>query len=83
MVKETIYPYELIGEKIEVVQSKNKSNFGMKGKVVNETKHTLKIETQGKIKTLMKENITFKIKSKGLIIEGKTINKRPEERLKG
>lgn len=77
------YPYELIGQEIEIISSKNKSNLRLKGKVVDETKHTIKITHQGKIKTLMKDNITFKLKKTNQTIEGKTIVKRPEERIKG
>ncbi len=75
------YPYELIGKKITIIKSKNKDNLKISGKIVDETKHTIKVSHQGKIKTLMKNNITFQIKD--LIIEGKTITKRPEERVKG
>ena len=75
------YPHELIGQEIEIIDSKNKSNLHLKGKVVDETKYTIKITFQGKTKTLMKDNIVFKLKDK--IIEGKTITKRPEERIKG
>ena len=78
-----IFPHELVGKEIEVVSSKNKQNLGLKGKVIDETKHTLKISHQGVNKTLLKGNVTFKIKSLNLTIEGKTIIKRPEERIKG
>ncbi len=78
-----VYPYELIGQEIEIIDSQNKSNLHLKGKIVDETKYTLKIIHQKKIKTLMKNNITFKIKKTNEIIEGKNITKRPEERIKG
>jgi len=97
-----IYPYELIGQEIEITNSKNKSNIGLKGKIVDETKYTIKIIKiphrflgcprressqsviqKGKTKTLMKNNITFKLKKTNKTIEGKTIVKRPEERIKG
>lgn len=78
-----VYSGELIGQEIEITDSKNKSNLRMEGKVVDETKQTIKIIHQGKTKTLIKNNITFKIKKTDKIIEGKKINKRPEERTKG
>jgi len=77
------YPHELIGQEIEILKSKNKDNLKLKGKIVDETKYTLKVSHRGKIKTLMKNNITFKIKNNNPPIEGKTITKRPEERIKG
>lgn len=81
MVKK-VYPYELIGQEMEVINSRNKSNLGLKGRIVDETKYTLKIEWQGKIKTLMKKNIKFKLKKTNKMIEGKIITKRSEERIK-
>ena len=83
MVKKKIFPYELIGEKIEILHSKNKSNLGIKGKVIDETKMTLKIKWGEKVKTLLKNNITFKIVRNDQIITGQEIMKRPEEEIKG
>jgi len=82
MVK-TIYLHELIGEKIEVVEASNPSNLGITGKIVDETKSTIKVDHKGKVKTLLKETITFKLIGKNQLINGKDIVKRPEERLKG
>ncbi|MFH1682397.1 MAG: ribonuclease P protein subunit [Candidatus Woesearchaeota archaeon] len=81
-MRKKIYPYELIGREIEVITSTNPSNLHLQGKVVDETKYTLKVIQGEKTKTLLKNNITFKIKKNNLIIEGKTITKRPEERIK-
>lgn len=78
-----VYPYELIGQEIEIIDSTNKSNLALKGKVIDETKYTLKISHQGKEKTLMKNNITFKLKKNAQLIKGKTLTQRPEERIKG
>ena len=77
------FPYELIGEELEVVNSTNKADLGIKGKVVDETKATLKVEQSDKIKTLLKNNITFKLVRTGQIIKGQEIAKRSEERLTG
>lgn len=82
MAKKT-YPYELIGQEMEVIQSSNKSHLGLQGKIIDETKNTLKILHQGKIKTLLKNNITFKLKKTSQLLEGKSLTKRPEERIKG
>ena len=81
--KIVVYPYELIGELIEIMESTNKANLGLSGKIVDETKSTLRIEQQGKIKTLLKKNIVFKLVRNNLLIDGKTITKRPEDRVKG
>ena len=83
MGKKETYPHELIGEKVKIVDSKNKSNVNIIGKVVDETKMTIKIDCLGKIKTLLKNNIQFMVVRNGQIVNGKEITKRPEERLKG
>lgn len=78
-----VYPREFIGQEIEILASKNKSNLGLEGKVVDETKYTIRILHQGKIKSLMKNNITFRLKKSSQVIAGKEIALRPEERIKG
>tara|TARA_Y100000310_G_C20031773_1_gene512145 strand:+ start:157 stop:408 length:252 start_codon:yes stop_codon:yes gene_type:complete len=83
MVKKPSYPYELIGEKIRIIEAKNKYNHKINGIIIDETKFTLKIEIQGKIKTLFKNSIVFKIERTGVVINGKEIVKRPEDRIKG
>ncbi len=78
-----VFPYELIGEEIEVIRSKNKSNQGIKGKITDETKSTIMVEHHGKVKRLFKTNITFRLLKSKEVIAGETIIKRPEERIKG
>ena len=57
MGKKKKFPYELVGEELEVVDSTNKADLGIKGKVVDETKATLKVEQGDKIKTLLKNTV--------------------------
>lgn len=83
MVSKKFFPHELIGEEIKVVDSTNKSDLGIAGKVIDETKMTLKIDQQGKIKTVLKSNITIKLFKTGELISGSIISKRPEDRIKG
>lgn len=71
---------EFIGSEIEVIDSKNKSLIGLKGKVINETKNTLTIKTKDSRKKIIKEQITIKINEK--VINGEKISIRPEERIK-
>lgn len=84
MVRKEIFPHELIGEEMEVVDSKNKSNIGIRGKIIDETRETIKVnQDNGKEVVLMKNIITFKLLSTGKIISGEQIARRPEDRLKG
>ena len=83
MTRKDIFRHELIGEEIEVVDSKNKSNLGIHGKIIDETKETIKIrQDNGTEVVLMKKIITFKLVKTGKVILGEQIAGRPEDRLK-
>jgi len=75
---------ELIGTKISVVDATNKSLIGLEGKVMDETRNTLLIESEHKEVTLIKEQITieFKYKNQKVRVNGKILVARPEDRLK-
>ncbi|MCL6500779.1 MAG: ribonuclease P protein subunit [Candidatus Pacearchaeota archaeon] len=51
----------LVGCRIKVVSAKNKALEGIEGRVIEETKNLLVIETKRGIKKLIKEQINFKI----------------------
>lgn len=79
-----MFPDELVGEEVEIVDSTNPESLGIKGKIVDETKQTIKIEKEdGKEIVLLKNSVTFKLARTGEVISGKDITKRPEDRLKG
>lgn len=83
MISKKVFPRELIGEEIQVVDSTNKSDLSITGKVVDETKMTLKVDQQGRIKTILKSNVAIKLLKTGELISGSIIGKRPEDRIKG
>ncbi len=76
--------HELIGLICEVIKAKNKDIIGLRGKIIDETKNTLKILCKNKIKTILKNQITLNIKigNKTIQIQGEKLLKRPEERIK-
>ena len=82
-MKKSIFPYELIGEEVEIFESKNASHLGLRGKIIDETKSTIIIDHNGIMKTLLKSNITIKMVKDGKLINGISLVKRPEERIKG
>jgi len=79
-----IIKYELIGLKAKVIASKNKSNIGIEGKIIDETKSTIMIEKGEKQKRLFKNNIIIDVKfNKRVVrIDGKLLAGRPKERVK-
>ena len=85
MSKSKIFRDEVIGKKIKIIRSKNPSLKGCEGKIVDETFHTLKVMSDDKNRTIFKKDLVFALedKDKKIMIEGKNIEKRPEERIKG
>ena len=88
-----IVRHELIGLAVRIAKSTDKTQKGMRGKVVDETYGTLKIETkhatargkEAKEKTVVKQNNVFiftlpnKIKVE---VDGRLLVSRPEDRIK-
>ncbi|MDD4878586.1 MAG: ribonuclease P protein subunit [Candidatus Nanoarchaeia archaeon] len=79
-----IIRHELIGLEIEVTASKNQSLVGIKGKIVDETKNTLRVRANSRVLTIMKNTIMFKanVDGKNIEIDGNCIMGRPEDRIK-
>jgi ribonuclease P protein subunit POP4 len=75
---------ELIGKNAKITESTNKTQNGINGKIINETKNTITIETKKGNKIIQKNNITIDIKTDNKIIriKGKKIEGRPEDRIK-
>lgn len=76
--------HELIGLKVEIAESTNKDNVGISGLVVDETKSMLMIKTNKGVKKIIKKNsiFMFKIDDKKIKVDGKKIEKTPENRIK-
>lgn len=76
--------HEIIGLICEITDAKNKDIIGLKGKVIDETKNTLRIQTKKGIKIILKNQVTLKftINKKSIQIQGEKLVKRPEERIK-
>jgi ribonuclease P protein subunit POP4 len=75
---------EIIGCEIKVVDALNKSLVGIRGKAIDETKNTITVETSEGIKKILKGQVKIEIDAAGkkIIIEGKSLAKRPEERIR-
>ncbi len=75
---------ELIGLIIEITESKNKSLIGLKGKIIDETKNILTLETKEGIKKIIKSQVKFKTKfmNKKIEVDGRLLINKPEDRLK-
>ena len=71
---------ELIGKTVFVTASQNPQFVGIEGFVIDETRNTITIKTEEKVKKLPKDQLTLKIENKN--IDGKDLIGRIEERIK-
>ncbi len=81
-----ILRHELIGLKAEVVDSTNKSQVGISGVILDETRNMLLIGVPGgKKKWVAKKDVVLRIMLPDgvrVLVEGRALVGRPEERLK-
>ena len=76
--------HELIGIKAKIDDSTNKSQNGIAGRIVDETRHTIKIQARKGARKIWKKNVTLEIEveDKKIKIKGELLEGRPEERIK-
>ena len=80
-LKSHIKAYEFIGNTTEIVKAKNKSQIGIKGKIIDETQNMFIIEPN---KCILKKDATFKMAlgPKYVAVDGKQLIGRPSDRIK-
>jgi len=85
ITQENLLIHELIGLEATVVKSNNVQITGISGKVVDETKSMLFLNTIHGIKKIPKENAEwrFSFDKNESIVNGNLLTKRPQERLGG
>ncbi len=74
--------HELIGLDAEVIDSRDRSQIGIRGRVINETKNLLYLRHGSKVNRVVKKISKFKFTHGGdsFIVEGEEINFRAYER---
>jgi len=82
---ENISRHELIGLKAAIARSSNRSLAGTSGRIVDETRNTIKLSTRKGLKVIPKEAAVFRLDlPDGSIVEvdGARLVGRPENRMK-
>ena len=82
---ENILRHELIGLKAVVARSSNPFLAGTRGRVVDETKNTVKLSTKNGVKVIPKEVAVFRLDlpdGSVVEVEGTRLVGRPENRMK-
>jgi ribonuclease P protein subunit POP4 len=75
--------HELIGLEVQVLRATDPGQVQMSGRVVDETRNLLVIETGGVEKRIPKQGSRFRFAIQGGIeVEGDEIRFRPEDRVK-
>lgn len=85
MKPEELAKHELIGLKVRVAGSRNESQKGIEGTVIDETKNMLVISSQAGEKKVFKEQSIFIFTlqtGEEVTLEGERISGRSEDRLK-
>jgi ribonuclease P protein subunit POP4 len=70
----------LLGKQVEVIQSSNRYEVGIKGLVIEDTKNTIKVRAENGVKILIKNSIILMINDKK--IDGNLLIGKEEERIK-
>jgi ribonuclease P protein subunit POP4 len=80
---ENLTLHEFIGLDVEIIQSSNTQQVGMKGRIVDETKSVFVLSSGNEIKKFPKENAVwrFSLGKKRIDLNGNMISKRSFERL--
>ncbi len=76
---------ELIGLCVEIRTARDPTMNKLKGIIRDETKNTLKIETDGRLRTVPKVGTSFDVEfahGESAILEGGSLAFRPEDRVK-
>jgi len=82
---ENLLRHELIGLKVKIAKSPNKSLERIRGVIIDETKNMLVIESRGKRKMVPKNESVFHIlleNGKVVEVEGRLLADKPENRIK-
>jgi ribonuclease P protein subunit POP4 len=83
ITQENITLHELIGLDAEVVKCNNAQTVGLYGKIIDETKSMLILNTAKGIKKIPKANAQWKFSfdKTETLIDGNLLTKRPQERV--
>lgn len=83
---QNLFQHELIGLNVEIIESSHNGLVGIKGKVVDETRNTILVETSDRKESVIPKNrAIFHFQTpegQKVEIDGKILVSRPEDRIK-
>ncbi len=66
---------------LSIINSNDPTLVGIQGKILEETRNTIIVQTQNGEKTFAKDVIHFTLDSEKEVIDGATVTQRPENRI--
>lgn len=83
--EENLLSHEFIGLDTTIVKSTDPTLKGLSGRIVDETRNMFVVKTANKTKMISKNicELNFNIKEKSIDVQGRSLIKRPEDRLGG
>lgn len=84
ITKDNLSFHEWIGLEAEVIESTDKTRIGIKGKIVDETKNLIVIETEKGEKRLPKREVKIMVwlEKEEVLLDCSRLIQRPEDRIK-
>ena len=84
ITKANLAIHEWIGLEAKGVESTDKTRIGIKGKIIDETKNVIIIETENGEKKLPKNEIKLEVKlgKEKVLLDCTKLSQRPEDRIK-
>lgn len=83
---QNLFQHELIGLNVEIIKSSHRGLVGIKGKVIDETRNTILVETNDRKESVIPKNmVIFHFQTpegQKVEIDGKILVSRPEDRIK-
>ena len=70
-----------LARNISIIDSVDPTLIGIKGKILEETRRTIIVQTKNGEKTFAKDVIQFTLDSEINVIDGATVTQRPEDRI--
>ncbi len=83
---ENIVRHELIGLRVRIADSSDREILGAEGRVIDETRNTIRVDAGGKEKDFVKDQCVFSFmlpdSKRWVSVKGSLLVARPEDRIK-
>lgn len=84
ITRKNLLAHELIGLRAVIKKSPDPNKIGIRGKIIDETKNMVMLETKNGVKKMAKKEVWLEIKlgREAILVDGNLLVARPEDRTK-